>query len=84
MHNYFLIEHNYSHYVIYNFKPDLKIWKNYSVVKIIILLILISRIIILFLLLLFKNSMINHLYTNGQGECNSILHCFNILFDYAF
>jgi hypothetical protein len=46
VHNYFLIEHNYSHSVIYNFKPELKFWKNYSVVKIIILLILISRIII--------------------------------------
>ncbi len=34
MHNYFLIGHNYSHYVIYNFKPELKIWKNYNVVKI--------------------------------------------------
>jgi len=52
MHNYFLIEHNYSHSVIYNFKLELKIWKFYYVVKIIILLILISRII---LLLLFKN-----------------------------
>jgi len=46
VHNYFLIEHNYSHSVIYNFKPELKIWKNYSVIIIIILLILISRIII--------------------------------------
>jgi len=46
VHNYFLIEHNYSHSLIYNFKPELKIWKNYSVVRIIILLILISRIII--------------------------------------
>jgi len=36
VHNYFLIEHNYSHSVIYNFKPELKIWKNYSVVRIII------------------------------------------------
>jgi len=46
MHNYFVIEHNYSCFVIYNFKPELKIWKNYSVVKINFLLILISRIII--------------------------------------
>jgi hypothetical protein len=46
VHNYFLIEHNYSHSVIYNFKPKLKIWKNYSVLKIIILLIWISQIII--------------------------------------
>jgi len=46
MHNYFLIEHNYSRFVIYNFKLELKFWKNYSVIKIIILLILIPRIII--------------------------------------
>jgi hypothetical protein len=46
MHKYFLIEHYYSLSVIYNFKPELKIWKNYSVVQIIILLILISQIII--------------------------------------
>jgi hypothetical protein len=46
MHTYFVIEHNQSHCVIYNFKPKLKIWKNYSVDKIIILLILISLIII--------------------------------------
>ena len=52
MDNYFLIEHNYSHSVIYNFKPELKIWKNYSVVKIIILLILISQI-------LYNNNIIN-------------------------
>jgi hypothetical protein len=43
---FFLIEHNYLHSVIYNFKPELKILKNYSVVKVIILLILISLIII--------------------------------------
>jgi len=36
MQNYFLIEHNYSHSVTYNFKPELKIWKNNNVVKIII------------------------------------------------
>jgi hypothetical protein len=46
MHNYFPIEPNYSHSIIYNFKRELKIWKNYNVVKIIILLILMSRIII--------------------------------------
>jgi len=46
VHNYFVIEDNYSHSVIYNFKLELKFWKNYSVVTIIILLILISRIII--------------------------------------
>jgi hypothetical protein len=27
MHNYFLIEHNYSQSVIYNLKPELKFWK---------------------------------------------------------
>jgi hypothetical protein len=46
VHNYFFIEHNYSHSAIYNFKPELKFWKYHSVVKIIILLILISQIII--------------------------------------
>jgi hypothetical protein len=46
MHNYFLIDHYYSHSVIYNFKPEFKILKNYNVVKLIILLILGSRIII--------------------------------------
>jgi uncharacterized membrane protein YwzB len=46
VHNYFLIEHNYSQSVIYNFKPELKFWKNCSVGKIIILMILISRVII--------------------------------------
>jgi len=51
VHNYFLIEHNYSHSLIYNFKPKLKIWKNYSVVKITILPILI----------ILKNYVINHL-----------------------
>jgi len=59
VHNYFIIEHNYSHSVSYNFKPELKIWKNYNVVKMIILLILISQIII------FNNNtrkfVINHL-----------------------
>jgi len=33
MHNYFLIEHNYSQSVICNFKSELKFWKNYNVVK---------------------------------------------------
>ncbi len=46
MHNYFLIEYIYLQYVIYNFKPELKFWKNYGVVKGIILMILISGIII--------------------------------------
>jgi len=49
MHNYFLIEHHYSQSVIYNLKSELKFWKNYSVVKIIILSIVISGIIINFL-----------------------------------
>lgn len=35
MYNYFLIEHNYSQMVNYNFKSELKIWKNYNVFKII-------------------------------------------------
>ncbi len=59
MHNYFLIEHNYSHSVIYNFKLELKIWKTYSVVKIIILLILISRIIYIILKLCEFSSMMS-------------------------
>jgi len=46
MHNYFLIEHNYSQFVIYNFKSELKFWKNYNVVKIIIVMIVILGIII--------------------------------------
>jgi hypothetical protein len=35
MYNYFLIEHNYLKFVIYNFKSELKFWKNYNVIKII-------------------------------------------------
>jgi len=46
MNNYFLIEHNYSQYVIYNFKFELKFWKDYNVVRIIIVMIIISKIII--------------------------------------
>jgi len=46
MYNHFLIEHNYSQSVIYNFKSELKILKNYNVVKIIIVMIVISGIII--------------------------------------
>jgi len=46
MHNYFLIEHSYSQSVIYNFKSELKFWKHYNVVKIIIVMIVISGIII--------------------------------------
>ncbi len=60
MHNYFLIQHNYLQSIIYNFKPELKFWENYNVVKIIILLILISRIIIGYFSFYFKNSVINH------------------------
>jgi hypothetical protein len=46
VHNYFLIEHNYLQYVIYNSKPELKIWINCSVIRIIILNILFSQVII--------------------------------------
>jgi len=46
MHNYFLIEHKYSQSVIYNFKTEFKIWKDCSVVKIIVVIIVISGIII--------------------------------------
>jgi hypothetical protein len=46
MHNYFLIEHNYSKSVIYNFKSELIFWKDYNVVKIIIVMTVISGIII--------------------------------------
>jgi len=46
LHNYVLIEHNYSQFVIYNFKSELKFWKNYNVVKIIIIMIVISGIIL--------------------------------------
>jgi hypothetical protein len=46
MHNYLLTEHNRSQYVIYNLKSELKFWKNYNVVKIIIVMNVFSRIII--------------------------------------
>jgi len=46
MHNYFFNEDNYSQSVIYNLKSELEFWKNYNVVKIIIVRIAISRIII--------------------------------------
>jgi hypothetical protein len=46
MHNYILIERNYSQSVICNFKSELKFLKNYNVVKIIIVIPLISRIVI--------------------------------------
>jgi len=46
MHNYFLIEHNYSQSVVYKFKFELKFWKKYNVVKIISVMILVLRIII--------------------------------------
>jgi len=60
MHNYFLIEHNYSKHVIYNFKSELIIWKIYNVVKIIIVRIVISGIIIK-LLQFFFNVVITYL-----------------------
>jgi hypothetical protein len=44
MHIYFWFEHSYSKIVIYNFKSELKFWKDYNVVKIIILMIIISGI----------------------------------------
>jgi cytochrome b subunit of formate dehydrogenase len=56
MHNYFLIEHNYSQSVIYNFKSELKFWKDYNVVKIIIVMIIISGIIIKYFKFLFLKS----------------------------
>jgi hypothetical protein len=46
MHNYFFIEHNYSQSLIYNFKSELKILKDYNVGKIIIVMIVLSGIII--------------------------------------
>jgi len=46
MHNYLLIEHNYFQSIIYSFKFELKVWKDYNVVKIIIVMIVISRNII--------------------------------------
>ncbi len=46
MQKYFLIEHNYSQSVIYNLKSELEFWRNYNVVKIIIVRIVISGIII--------------------------------------
>jgi len=39
--HYFLIEHNYSQTIIYNLKSELKFWKIYNVVKIIIVMIVI-------------------------------------------
>jgi hypothetical protein len=38
MHNYYLIEPNYLLSVIYNLRSELKFWKNYNVIKIIILM----------------------------------------------
>jgi len=46
MHNYFLIKHNYSQSVIYNFKSELNFLKNNNVAKIIIVMNIISGIII--------------------------------------
>jgi hypothetical protein len=45
------MEHNYLQFVINNFKPELKFWKNYNVVKIIILMILILWLIIQFFII---------------------------------
>jgi len=45
MHNYFLIEHNYSQFVIYNFRSELRFWKNPNVVEIIVVMIVLSGII---------------------------------------
>jgi hypothetical protein len=53
MHNYVLIQHNFSQFVIYELKPELKVWKIYNVKKIIILMIIIAGIIILKLYVLF-------------------------------
>jgi len=36
MNNYCLNEYTFTQSIIYNFKPELKFWKNYNVVKIII------------------------------------------------
>jgi hypothetical protein len=44
MNNNCLNEYTYTQSIIYNFKPELKIWKT-IIVKKIILLILISRIV---------------------------------------
>jgi len=41
---YFLIEHNYSQSIIDSFESELKFWKNYNVVRIIVLMIVIARI----------------------------------------
>jgi hypothetical protein len=57
----FLVEHYCLQSVIYNFKLELKFWKNYSVVKIIILMIVISQFIIQYFSFYFLNSVINHL-----------------------
>jgi hypothetical protein len=46
MHNYYLTEHNYSQFVIYNFKLELNFRKYYNVVIIIIVMIVILGIII--------------------------------------
>jgi cytochrome b subunit of formate dehydrogenase len=45
MHNYVLIEHNYSQFVIYNLNSELNFWKYYNVGKIFIVMIVISGII---------------------------------------
>jgi len=55
MHNYFLIEHNYSQIIIYNFKSELKFWNFKNVVKIIIVMIVIAWIIIQYFFFFFCN-----------------------------
>jgi len=61
MHNYFLIEHNYSQHVIYNFKSELQFWKNYNVVKITTIRIIISGIIMKLVKFFLKKSVIIYL-----------------------
>jgi len=46
IHNYFLIEHNYPQFVIYNFKSYLIFLKIYNVIEKIIVMIVILGIII--------------------------------------
>ncbi len=45
MHISFLIEHNHSQFIIYKLKSELKFWKTFNVIEIIILRIVISGII---------------------------------------
>jgi len=45
MHNYYLIEHNFSQFLIYTLKFELKFCKSYNVIKIIIVRIVISGLL---------------------------------------